>query len=221
MTAVSAPELDLDPDGRPLVVVDLEGTPRDLTAWGMVCAHTAAGAAVAIVCTDHEDPPTAAELRALADTLDDSPEKPGSIVGSRRWEKARADDLTDELARQAGRIVELAEEVAEARRHVARAWEQLNEESSRSDELGDLVTAARGRADQAEASFAVARQQITRLREAHEEQVATIRELRAERDAARQAGRDVARIAVIALAHRGRFRRRIAHLLHQPYRRTR
>lgn len=165
------PELHLDPDGRPLVVIDLEDTPCDLTVWGMVCAQSVDGVATALVCTDTGDPPTATDLRALADALDDSPEKPGSIVGSRMWEKARADVAVTELAgaradtdRYARARAHLEQERDEARAHAARAWQQLNEESARNDEDAEFTRTLRGRYATAERALAEAREHTEALR---------------------------------------------------------
>lgn len=106
--AAEVPQLSLDPDGRPLVLVDLAGEARDVTAWGVVTADIDGGTAVAVVCTDVDTQPDAPTFRRLADALDDDPNDPEPTRGSRAWEKARADRAVAELRRQADRLVELA-----------------------------------------------------------------------------------------------------------------
>lgn len=63
------PRIDLDPAGRELTVISLNGEPRDVTVWGAVLADDV----LALVCTDvGEDRPTPAELAGLADQLNHS-----------------------------------------------------------------------------------------------------------------------------------------------------
>lgn len=174
----TVPELHLDPDGRPLVVFDLQGDPRDLTVWGAVTA----GPAVALIATDTDDPPTAGEAMALADAL--NPERVALLAAARDLAQQRLDE-NDRLRAERDQLQ------ARVRAEVA-AHERLT---------GDL----------------------RHFRQMHETQVQTIRDqraelgvlrehaeaLRADTLAARSVGRDVARLAVIALSRSPKSTRRL------------
>lgn len=165
---------EMDPDGRPLQLVDIAGDALDVIAWGAV---RVAGA-VTLVCTEPDpsgeiDPPTPEQMRALAGELDpEQREKLRAVIKEMRQAQADRD-------RYAATVADQNVQLADSRRALAA-------ERRRTDQMQGLL--------------------------------AQVEALRAETEAARSAGRDVARLAVIALTHVGKTRRRLARLAHRTRR---
>lgn len=173
--------ITLDPDGVPVALQDIAGDTLDGTLWG---AARADGAVALIVTEDNQadffdrtpNVPTVGQLRALADALDDDPNDPELTPGCRQWEKKRADDAVHALSVQVDRTLGYIEEIAQLRRDLHAAHKRVRRETEHGEQLrGDLLHA---------------QQQI--------------REQTRELDAARTAGRDTARRAVLALTRRTR-----------------
>lgn len=109
MTTVDRTRLTLDPDGVPVALVDIAGDVLDATLWG--AART--GGVVGLVFLEDDfftrgpvGPPTAGQLRALADALDvDDEGQPAE--GSRCWWKAAASQLEADCQAERERSVDL------------------------------------------------------------------------------------------------------------------
>lgn len=136
----------VDPDGLPVALVDIAGDQLDGTLWGAVRV----GGIIALVVTEHDHfthgptgPPTAGQLRALADALDDDPNDPHLKVGSRRWEKERAEQAVAATRRQLDRVIELGERLTRHREmHEAQAA-TIREQRAELDQLRAQLQQAR------------------------------------------------------------------------------
>jgi hypothetical protein len=168
------PTIELDPDGRQIVVVDVAGEPLDGVVWGAVRA----GRMIALICTEPDpatrqtDPPVAAEFRALADALDDDPHNPHLHPGSRAWEREGRKNAERTIDRLRARLdaetaradaAETARDSFHRKRDVARNHAVRNDTERDTlqaalEETQELLNEAHGQIDALRAELTAARE---------------------------------------------------------------
>ena len=126
----------VDPDGVPVALQDAAGDQLD----GVLYGAARAGGAVALIVTelDHfsrqpTGPPTRGQLRALADALDNNPNDPHLLHGSRLWWKEEAARLRADRERAVLRADQLAADVEQCQ-------ESIRQYAADADAAAETVT---------------------------------------------------------------------------------